>query len=121
MAKILVIEDEDLVLEAMRIMLEEGGHCVTSAANGQEGMNALKAARFDVIVTDIVMPEVDGLELLTEVKKLYPDTKIVAVSGGGRISPSDYLQTAKVLGADCILSKPFAMSDLVNSVNEVLA
>ena len=107
MARILVTEDEDIVLETMQIMLEEGGHAVTCAANGREALKLLADGPYDLIVTDIVMPEVDGLELLTEVRKRYPDIKIIAVSGGGRISANDYLQTANVLGADAVMPKPF--------------
>jgi len=121
MAKILVTEDEDIVLETMQIMLEEGGHAVTCAANGREALQFLADGPYDLIITDIVMPEVDGLELLTEVRKRYPDIKIIAVSGGGRISANDYLQTANVLGADAVMPKPFSMSDLISAVKQVLA
>lgn len=121
MATILVIEDEDLVLETMQIMLEEGGHAVTCAANGREALKKLEDGTFDMIVTDIIMPEVDGLQLLTEVRKRIPGIKIIAVSGGGRISANDYLQTASVLGADAVLPKPFSMSDLTVAVKQVLA
>ncbi|HDJ33104.1 MAG TPA: response regulator [Bacteroidetes bacterium] len=120
MAKILVIDDEPYILLMIKKMLEQAGHGVDLASNGKEGLELLLARPFDLLITDIVMPEKEGLETIREVRKKYPDLKIIAISGGGRLDSSEYLEPARYFGAEKIIKKPFQKGELLNAVNELL-
>lgn len=121
MAHILIIDDDDLVIESTQIMLEHLGHSVVSENHAQAGLNRAKAESFDLVITDIIMPDKDGLEVVTEIKSLKPTQKIIAISGGGRASASSYLEAAKDLGANEVLSKPFSFTELEANVGHLLA
>jgi CheY-like chemotaxis protein len=120
MARILVIDDDDTVRLSMRLALEDAEHQVDEAPNGAAGLERLKIQPADLVVTDIFMPEKEGLETIDEIKRDYPDVKIIAISGGGRIEPQDYLEIARQLGADRSLFKPFDIQLLVDTVDELL-
>ena len=120
MAKILVIDDNDLVLHSYKRMLELAGHQVVGASNGNEGTRLYREDPADVVITDMVMPEKDGMETIMELRRDFPEVKIIAVSGGGTIGPYCYLMTARRLGANRILTKPIDRSELVNAVGEVV-
>ena len=83
MARILVIEDEELSRYTVRQILDRAGHEVEEAENGAEGLDRLGAGTFDLVITDIFMPVMEGIETIREIKRLYPDQKILAMSGGG--------------------------------------
>lgn len=121
MASILVIEDEALVRETIKLGLETGGHEVILAVNGRDGMAKLGLRHFDAVVTDLIMPEQEGLETIRTIRRDYPSMKIVAISGGGRHMGADYLKSASLLGADDALQKPFTMSRLRECVATCLA
>jgi YesN/AraC family two-component response regulator len=93
---------------------------VTEARNGKEGLKLLPEVNADVLITDIVMPEMEGLEVLMTLRKKHQKLKIIAISGGGRYSATDYLETAKHMGAAKVLAKPFSNEVLIAAVNEVL-
>lgn len=116
MAIILVIEDEPLVRDTIQLSLETAGYNVIIASNGREGVALLKHTKVDIIVTDLIMPEQEGLETIRIVRHDYPDVKIIAISGGGRHVGSDYLKAANLLGAHYSLRKPFAMAHLKECV-----
>lgn len=116
MKQILVIDDEELVREGIKEALTEEGYIVHTAANGTEAIKALQILIPDVIITDIIMPETDGIEVLLYAKKLQPRPKIIAISGGGRISANDHLSTARKLGADETLAKPFSIDLLIEKI-----
>lgn len=120
MAKILVIDDEPYILLMIKKMLEQVGHRVDLASNGKEGLELLLTHSFDLLITDIVMPEKEGLETIREVRKKYPGLKIIAISGGGRLDSSEYLEPARYFGAEKIIKKPFQKGELLNAVNELL-
>ena len=121
MARILLVDDEEIVRVLMREALESSGHEVTEAMNGNEGVAMQRAHPFDLIITDIVMPEKEGLEMIIELKKDFPVLKIIAVSGGGRVNNSNYLGFAKKFGAQKILTKPVTQEALLYAVNGCLA
>ena len=117
--RILVIDDDDQIRELIREVLERGGHTVFEADNGDAGIKMVGAETVDVVVTDIIMPDKDGLETITELRKSHPEIKIIAISGGGRRVNRDYLPTAQAFGADRVLYKPFRPQEVVQAVNEV--
>ncbi len=121
MARILVIDDEELVRYTLRAILESADHEVVEAKDGNEGIASCKAHPADLVITDIIMPEKEGMETIIELRHAYPDVKIVAISGGGRIAGSDYLKLARKLGADEVMPKPFQMDEVLSMVRRVLA
>ena len=94
MRKILIIDDEPYILLMLKKMLEKAGYEVDMASNGQQGMELFEKDNADLVITDIIMPDKEGLEIILEMKKQRPDLKIIAISGGGRISPESYLECA---------------------------
>jgi len=121
MAKILVVDDEELARFCVRDVLETAGHKVQESENGVKALAAQKEQSFDLVVTDIIMPEKEGVETILEMRKLYPDIKIVAISGGGRTRNMDFLELAKQFGADRILAKPFSDDELMEQVDACLS
>ena len=116
-AKVCVVDDDDLVRQAMCGTLEEAGFEVLQAAGGIEGLKTIESEKPSVVVLDIVMPDREGLDIVLEVTRRSPDTKILAVSGGGRLSgKEDYLELALQLGAHDALAKPFGRKALTAKV-----
>jgi two-component system cell cycle response regulator CpdR len=122
-SSILVVDDDFALRQLIQLTLESAGHHVTCAADGRLASRAmaLTPAAFDLVITDMLMPERDGLELIEELRRRYPHVRIIAISGGGRIAPEEYLQIAKGLGANGILGKPFFPKQLLAAVDQVLA
>ncbi|MGW8314761.1 MAG: response regulator [Bacteroidales bacterium] len=116
--KILIIDDEVHILLMLKKMLERAGYSVDIASNGLEGLNLFRKDQPDLVITDIIMPEKEGLETIREMKKENPELKILAMSGGGKISADNYLDTAKIFGASGIIEKPFKQSSLLSLVEE---
>lgn len=121
MAKILVVDDEELARFTLREILETAGHEVVEAVNGKEAIASQAADPFDLIITDIIMPEKEGVETIVELKRDNPSLKIIGISGGGRTRNLDYLTLAEELGAEKILAKPFSGDELMECVNAYLA
>lgn len=106
----------------MRLFLTRAGHTVTCASAGDEAFKLIETQRFDLLITDIFMPDGDGFELLTRLKKADSSLRILVVSGGGEyFDPSDCAHTAKMLGAHGALAKPFTRVDLVAAVDRALS
>ena len=121
MAKILIMDDDNQLREMLKIMLEnEGYNDIEVAESGYIGMKLIRKSHFDLVITDIIMPDKEGIEIIMEIKKDFPAMKIIAMSGGGKIGPDSYLVMAKHLGADKALAKPFLQSEIVNAVRELL-
>lgn len=120
MARILVVDDEEIIRFTLRQMLEKAGHEVVEAVNGHEAMKSVKTSRVDLVITDIIMPEKEGIETIVELRRRQPDLKIIAVSGGGRTKTMDYLETAERFGADCALAKPLGREDVLDAVDNAL-
>ena len=121
MARILLIDDDDLLREALRLTLVHFGHAVIAARNGREGLAQLAHAEVDLVITDIVMPDQDGLEVVRALQKRRPPVKIIAISGGARGSSVDYLPVARRFGAAKVLAKPFSNEALLSAIEAVLA
>jgi len=120
MARILVIDDEDLARFTIKDFLENAGHEVVEARDGEEGVHFQKAQPFDLIVTDIIMPKKEGVETIIEIKRDFPEIKIIAISGGGRTRNLDFLELANKFGADRVLAKPFTELELIEHVEACL-
>jgi len=121
MARILLIDDDKAVRTMLRLTLAHFGHTVFEARNGKEGLELFKPANVDLVITDIVMPEKEGLEVLMDLRdKQVPPVKVIAISGGGRLSAADNLHLARLLGAAKVLAKPFSNEVLIAAVNELL-
>ena len=96
------------------------GHQVTAATDGRNALQILEGGTFDLVITDIVMPEMEGLELIRQIRKQSPAPKIIGMSGGGRGTADDYLELAKRFGAARTLAKPFTVKELTAAVDDVL-
>lgn len=112
MARILIVDDQDFVRFTLKQVLERAGHEVTEASNGEDAIQQLEMVQPDLLITDILMPEKGGIEIIAELKVSHPDVKIVAMSGGGRTENMDYLELATATGADATLLKPFRAQDV---------
>jgi len=120
MANILLVEDDELGRYAISKILRKAGHVVVEVADGNEAMTALRQSLPHILVTDVVMPNCDGLSLLAEVRKMSETLPIMVISGGGSNFGSDYLTFAEGLGADSVLKKPFLNADLLSKVEAML-
>lgn len=120
MANILVIDDEVSIRELLFAILTPAGHRIFLAEHGAAGLALCGQHPMDLIITDIVMPDTDGLEVIARIKEHTPGAKIIAMSGGGMVSPHDYLQLAESMGAEATLPKPFSRADLTAAVNALL-
>ena len=120
MARILIIDDEEQVRLYLRKMLETEGYEVVDAPDGKVGLRLYRQNPADLIIMDIFMPEKEGLGTIRELRRDYPEVKIIAISGGGKISTLDFLPIAKRLGALRTLAKPFTRQELLDAVQEVL-
>jgi len=119
MKKILVIDDEPVIVKMLRRLLTKEGYEVHTASNGEEAVALMRNNNFHVVVTDIIMPKIEGIEMITTVKRDYPSVKIIAMSGGGRLMPAGYLKSAKILGADKVFTKPFDHREMLEAVKEL--
>lgn len=104
----------------LRMILEEAGYEVDDAENGAKGFERIAERTPDLVVTDIIMPEKEGLEVIATLRRDYPRVPIIAISGGGRLGPEDYLDLAGRLGADSVFIKPVDRDDLLHVVSELL-
>lgn len=120
MAQIIVIDDMDLIRDAVSQILTSAGHVVREARDGHEALKLFEAERPDLIITDIIMPEKDGIETIQDLRTLEPATRIVAVSGGGKMVETDFLVAAQTFGAREILRKPFEAHELLQVVSKAL-
>jgi CheY-like chemotaxis protein len=120
MAHILIIDDDPAVLSLFGQFMESSGYSVALAADGQEGMRMMKQQTPDLIITDIMMPEMDGLEIIRAITKTHPRLPMIAISGGMRNVPVNFLIHAKQFGAHSILEKPVTLADLLQAVQELL-
>ncbi len=120
MANILLIDDEESLRALLKMALERKGHVVFDAPNGLEAREILQGEKIDLVITDILMPEVDGIETIRDIRRVNRDLKIIAISGGwSRLRP-DFLPHAEALGADLTMAKPFQPSKLLEEVNALL-
>ncbi len=119
---IMVVDDDDQVRTTLCENLEECGFEVLQARDGQEAMNHLEGGhRPQVVITDLIMPRKEGLEVIMDIRRLHPGIRLVAMSGGGRSKAADFLQMATRLGADAIMPKPVDIADLEKTVRDLMA
>lgn len=121
MTKILIIDDEALIRKMLRKVLEKNGYEVMEACNGNEGIKFFKEHLPDMVITDLLMPEKEGLETIKEIKRISPDIKIIAISGGGMVNPDIYLNLARKFGAHHSFVKPVDNDELILTVKQLLA
>lgn len=120
MPRILIIDDEEEMRSMLRQMLEQAGYDVQEAADGAQGIELCNATMPDLIITDIIMPEKEGVETIISLHRDEPDLPIIAISGGGRLAATDFLSMAKKFGARHALSKPFRREQLLDAVHDCL-
>jgi CheY-like chemotaxis protein len=116
---ILIVDDEPGIRELLSMILEAAGHSVVAAEDGIEAPKIMAARGVDVVITDLLMPERDGLEFITEIRSLYPKVKIIAMSGGGHIARDSYLRIARNFGAHYLLEKPFSQAGVLGAIEIV--
>jgi len=119
--RILIIDDDLQIRQMLRYMLEDAGYEVREAPDGKIGISLFRKEAADVVITDIIMPEKEGIETILELKQEFPDIRIIAMSGGGRLGPRQYLESAKNLGAQKTLTKPFSKEAVLKAVQDLLA
>ena len=120
MARILIIDDEPQIRSMLKLMLERDGYDVIEAPDGVEGIKVYRQNPADLIITDLIMPNKDGIGMIIELKNEFPDVKIIAMSGGGLNKPDGYLKGAKKLGAACTLTKPIDREEMLKAVKDIL-
>ena len=121
MVRILLVDDDDLSRGAVHRMLERGGYSVYSTGQGSQAILRYKTDPSDLVITDLIMPETDGLEIIQELRRVDPAVKILAISGGGRVDADEYLSVALKFGAIEVLPKPFTGQELKQAVERALA
>jgi len=120
MARILIIDDEPQIRSMLKLMLEREGYEVVEAPDGVEGIKIYRQNPADLIITDLIMPNKDGIGMIIDLKKEFPDVNIIAMSGGGLNKPEGYLKGAKKLGAACTLTKPIDREEMLRAVKDIL-
>lgn len=121
MARILIIDDNAELRTVMRRILESQGHRVSEAEDGRRGLLRLADQPVELVITDIIMPEQEGIEVILEIRKHAAGPKILAISGGSSFDAESLLSDAQALGADAVLSKPFTAAALRARVESLLA
>jgi CheY-like chemotaxis protein len=120
MSGILLVEDDRELREMLKLSLMRRKYTVFEAGDGKEAILHFKPSITDLVVTDLIMPEEDGLKVIIKLREFKPTIKIIAISGGGKVGPGSYLNLAKALGANAIFSKPFSTRDLILKIEELL-
>jgi CheY-like chemotaxis protein len=130
MAKILIVDDEEDVRIALKQVLERAGYEVSVAATGNEGLDLMKQEAADLVITDVIMPGIDGITTARKIREKYRDTRIIVISGGGKAAPDayepdaistrSYLASASSAGADRTLTKPFDRNEILHVVRSLL-
>ncbi len=120
MSVILLIEDDKELREMLKTALRRKDHVVIEAENGKEALIHFKPGVTDLVITDLIMPDEDGLKVIMKIRDLKKGIKVIAISGGGKAGPGSYLNLAKALGADAVYSKPFSINDIILKIEELL-
>lgn len=116
MKKILIIDDEELIRLTIEDVLINEGYAVDTADNGEQGYQMQLNTGFDLVITDILMPVKEGIQTIKALRQKWPRLPIIAISGGGKIRNADYLDTARQVGANAVLAKPFTEEDILGVV-----
>ena len=121
MARILIIDDDEQARMMLRMTFEDAGYEIEEALDGETGLRLYREDPADLVITDLVMPGKEGVETIMELLRDFPEAKIIAISGGGKVSPNGYLRAARTLGAIRAFTKPLDREELVKAVNEIMA
>ena len=121
MAKILFVDDDEAVRYALGKYLRRAGHDVCDAEDGERALALVAQERFDIVITDVIMPNVEGMELITRLSREQPSLPIIAISGGGRVGRAEYLSLTKFLGANATLEKPVDEEALLELIQQLAA
>lgn len=121
MARVLIIDDDELVRAALVLLLERDGHEVSEACDGIDAGRILRVHIPDLVITDIVMPEMEGFQVIRKIRKVSPGLKIIAISGAATIGSQDILGLASKLGADRTFAKPIDRQEFLSSISRLLA
>jgi CheY-like chemotaxis protein len=116
MKKIVIVEDDQVIRESLKEFLEINGYEVMAIESSIDLLQKISSFKPDILITDIIMPDKDGIEIIIETKKYLPNIRLIAISGGARIDSESYLNTAKYLGADATLKKPFSHKELLDCI-----
>ncbi len=120
MARILIIDDEAMIRDLLKELLEREGYETITASGGNDGIEIYRKKPADLIITDLIMPGKEGIETIMELRRDFPDVKIIAMSGGGKIDSETYLKIAKTIGAIETIAKPFDRKDLLKTIRKLL-
>lgn len=120
MHTILLVDDDEQFRNVLGESLRRAGYEVREACDGYQGIKLYRDRAADLIITDLVMPEKEGLEMIQEFRRTQPDVKIIAISGGSRFGSFDYLKIAKAFGARQVLAKPFTRDEILDAIGQVL-
>src|SRR5512133_1188449 len=120
MPGVMIVEDDFSLRDLLREALEKRKYTVITASDGREAILKFRPSVIDIVITDLLMPYEPGLSVIRNIRKITPETKLIAISGGGKAGPGSYLNIARTLGADLVFSKPFLPSELVQKVREIL-
>ena len=117
--KILLVDDDTEILKIYKQIFELNGFQILTVTNAEEALKIVDSYKVAVVITDIIMPEKDGIETILDLRRTNPGLKVIAISGGGRSTPDNYLQSAKLLGADRAIRKPFTNEEILTAVDEL--
>lgn len=121
MSVILLVEDDLELRTMLRTALTRKDYTVIEAGNGREALLKFKPDVTDLVITDLIMPDEDGLKVIMKIREKKPGVKVIAISGGGKAGPGSYLNLASALGADKVFSKPFSVADLIIEIENLLS
>ena len=121
MTRILIIDDEPIIRDVLIETLEREGYETVTASGGKDGIKIHRENPADLIITDLIMPDQEGIETIMELRREFKDVRIIAMSGGGKIGSDTYLQMAKTLGAIKSIAKPFNRKELLKTIQELLS
>jgi CheY-like chemotaxis protein len=117
MPSVLVVDDQEWIRKLVREVLEQAGYVVEEARGGNEGLERYRARQADVVIMDILMPDQDGIESIMTLRREFPESRVIAMTGGGdMIGILNFLDVAKMLGANRTLQKPFTVNALLEAV-----
>jgi DNA-binding NtrC family response regulator len=119
--RILLVDDEEAIRKMVRAVLGSELYEFGEAVNGMDAQTILEKQKFDLIISDVIMPDCDGIELVMAIRKKLPDVKVIIMSGGGRVRAGHYLDLASKLGATRVFEKPFDTAALRQAVKELLS
>jgi PAS domain S-box-containing protein len=118
--RVLIVEDDRQVRDMLKEVMDMEGYTTLEACDGKQGIRTCRTESVDLVITDIFMPEADGLQAIREIRKHHPETKIIAISGGGETVAGDFLRHAELFGAHRVFAKPLVLSELVGAVRDLL-